>query len=118
MRVNAIVPNLPGPQADADRAFFTDFLGLNPTFDYGGVAGFQSPAAPAAQVHLVAASAVSEQDFPRVAVQVSDVVAAHDEARQRGYAIVYPLTQEAHGPHHFWVATPGGVVINIIEHDA
>lgn len=117
MRVNAIVPNLPATQAEADRAFFTDFLALTPTFDYGGVAGFQSPAAPAAQVHLMARADASEPDFPAIAVQVSDVVAAHEEAQQRGYAIVYPLTQEAHGPHHFWVKTPGGVLINIIEHD-
>lgn len=59
----------------------------------------------------MARAAGSEPDFPAIAVQVSDVAAAYEEAQQRGYAIAYPLTRESHGPHHFWVKTPGGVLI-------
>lgn len=113
MRVNAIVPNLPTTQIAADRDFFIEFLGLTPTFDFGGVAGFQSPHTPAAQVHLMTGS-----DYPAIAVQVSDVVSAYEQAHERGYAIAYPLTQESHGPHHFWVKTPSGVLLNVIEHEA
>jgi hypothetical protein len=37
-------------------------------------------------------------------------------ARERGYEIVHPLTEEAWGPRRFFVRDPHGVVVNVIGH--
>lgn len=117
MIVNGIVPNVPVATSEIDRGFYTDFLTLNPRFEHGDVAGFSSGTKPAAQVHLMAGASGQEPDYPVISVQVTGVEAAYDEARRRGYEITYPLTQEEFGPHHFYVRTPGGTLVNIIEHD-
>jgi hypothetical protein len=117
MDINGIVPNLPVATSDIDRAFYTDFLALNPKFEHGDVAGFSSATKPAAQVHLMAGATGREPDYPVISVQVTGFEAAYAEAQRRGYEITYPLTQETFGPHHFYVKTPGGTLINIIEHD-
>lgn len=119
MRVNGIVPNLPVADPTAEREFYTDFLQLEPTFEYGGVAGFASPTTNEAQVNLrTRDNGAAEPDDPVISVKVSDVSAAYEEAQRRGYEIVYPLTQESFGPHRFYVRTPGGTVVNLIEHEA
>jgi hypothetical protein len=116
MKVNGIVPNLPVATSSIDREFYTEFLALAPTFEQGDVAGFKSPTSPAAQVHLMATATGQEPDYPVISVQVAGVEAAYAEAQLRGYEIVYPLTREDFGPHHFYVRTPGGTVVNVIEH--
>jgi catechol 2,3-dioxygenase-like lactoylglutathione lyase family enzyme len=117
MAVHGIVPNLPVASRSIDRDFYTGFLSLTPTFERGDVAGFKSSARPAAQVHLMAAATGTEPDYPVISIQVSDVEAAYVDAQRRGYEITYPLTRESFGPHHFYVKTPGGTLVNIIEHD-
>lgn len=118
MRVNGIIPNLPVSDPAADREFYTEFLQLDAAFEYGGVTGFASPSNPAAQVNLrTRLTGSAEPDDPVISVQVSDVKAAFAEAQRRGYEIVYPLTEEAFGPHRFYVRTPAGTVVNVIEHE-
>lgn len=117
MRINGIVPNLPVATPAIDRDFYTGFLGLQPQFEQGGVAGFRSGTKPAAQVHLMAGATGQEPDYPVISVQVTGVEGAYAEALRRGYPIAYPLTQEPFGPHHFHVRTPGGTLVNVIEHD-
>jgi hypothetical protein len=116
MRVNGIVPNLPVATASIDREFYADFLALIPKFEHGDVAAFGSLTSPAAQVHLMAGATGTEPDYPVISVQVADVEAAHAEAQRRGYEITYPLIRESFGPYHFYVKTPGGTLVNIIEH--
>lgn len=117
MRVNGIVPNLPVASSAVDRAFYTDFLGMNVRFEQGSVAGLVSATNPTAQVHLMAGATGTEPDYPVISIQVTDVEAAYVEAQRRGYEITYPLTRESFGPHHFYVKTPGGTLVNVIEHD-
>jgi uncharacterized glyoxalase superfamily protein PhnB len=38
---------------------------------------------------------------------------AYEEAKRRGYEIVYPLTKEAWGLRRFFVRAPDGTVVNI-----
>lgn len=117
MAVNGIVPNLPVASRSIDRDFYVDFLSLTPTFERGDVAGFKSATRPAAQLHLMAGATGNEPGYPVISIQVSDVEAVYADAQKRGYKITYPLTRESFGPHHFYVRTPGGTLVNIIEHD-
>jgi len=41
---------------------------------------------------------------------------AYAEAKERGYEIVHPLTDEAWGVRRFLVRAPDGNVINIVSH--
>lgn len=117
MQINAIIANLPVADPAADRDFYTGFLRLDQGFDFAGVTNYRSPTTRAAQVQLRQRSDGHEPDDPVVSIQVADVAAAYDEAQRCGYDIVYPLTKESFGPHRFYVRTPGGTVVNIIEHD-
>ena len=53
---------------------------------------------------------------PVVSIKVTDVDAAYAEARQRGYEIVHPLTDEVWGVRRFFVRAPDGNVLNIVQH--
>jgi uncharacterized glyoxalase superfamily protein PhnB len=45
-----------------------------------------------------------------------DVEEAYEEAKRRGFEIVYPLTTEPWGLRRFFVRAPDGNVININSH--
>jgi catechol 2,3-dioxygenase-like lactoylglutathione lyase family enzyme len=112
-----ITANLPVPDIDAACSFYTDFLGLRTEeFNMGWVARYSSPDS-AASVQLVTKDATAPE-FPVLSVHTTDVDRAFDEARQRGYEIVHPLTDEAWGVRRFFVRAPDGNVLNIVGHRA
>jgi catechol 2,3-dioxygenase-like lactoylglutathione lyase family enzyme len=115
MRVTRITANLPTGDMDAARAFYTDFLGLEVGFDLGWVVNLHPPADATAGVNLVTRDATAPVDS-QMSVGVSDVDAAYAAARERGYEIVHPLTQEEWGVRRFFVRAPGGAVVNIAGH--
>lgn len=116
MRISRITPNLPADDTGAAREFYTDFLGLDTTFDLGWVAGFRAPDDPSVALQLVTRDATAPEDAA-ISVAVSDVDEAYAEATSRGYEIVHPLSREEWGIRRFFVRAPNGVVINILQHD-
>jgi catechol 2,3-dioxygenase-like lactoylglutathione lyase family enzyme len=115
MKIHRIVPNLKVRDPGAGHDFYRDFLGLEKQFDLGWVASFRSPENRSIQVSLVSGDASAPEDSA-ISVNVDDVDAAYAEARQRGYEIVHPLTEEAWGPRRFFVRDPNGVVVNVVGH--
>lgn len=111
MKVTAIVPNLRVDSTDATRDFLIEFLGLRMGFDHRGVVNLRSRDNPLAQVQL------SQDDGPAISIHVPDAREAYEEAKFRDYDIAYPLTHEPDGRVRFFVRAPGGMLINIIEHD-
>jgi catechol 2,3-dioxygenase-like lactoylglutathione lyase family enzyme len=116
MQISGVVVNLPVADIEAARDFYTEYLGLSVEgFNMGWVAHFQSPDGKA-HVQLVTSDAKSPEDSA-VSIHVgSDVEEAFEEAKRRGYEIVYPLTKEAWGLRRFFVRAPDGTVINITSH--
>jgi predicted enzyme related to lactoylglutathione lyase len=116
MRVSGIVANLPVDDIEAARGFYADYLGLSHEgFNLGWVAHFQSPAGDV-HVQLVTRDATAPEDST-ISVHVgSDVEEAYEEAKRRGFEIVYPLTEEAWGVRRFFVRAPDGNVINVVSH--
>jgi uncharacterized glyoxalase superfamily protein PhnB len=51
-------------------------------------------------------------------IKVDDVDGAYEEALQRGYEIVHPLTDEPWGIRRFFVRSPDGHVINVAQHNS
>jgi catechol 2,3-dioxygenase-like lactoylglutathione lyase family enzyme len=116
MRVSGVVANLSVDDIAAARDFYTDYLGLSVEgFNLGWVAHYQSPDGEA-HVQLVTRDAKAPKDSV-ISVHVgSGVEDAYEEAKRRGFEIVYPLTEEPWGLRRFFVRAPDGNVINITSH--
>ena len=107
MRAIRVVPNLKVGDLAAAKDFYAGFLGLTTEeFNLGWVARLASPDTGAV-VQLVTEDATSPVDS-NVSVHTSDVEAAYEEAKARGYEIVHPLTKEEWGVYRFLVRAPDG----------
>jgi predicted enzyme related to lactoylglutathione lyase len=115
MRVSRIIADLPVPDVETAKGFYTDYLGLcTEEFNLGWVARYTSPET-GAHLQLVSRDA-SAPESPLISVMVDDVEDAYAQAQERGYEIVHPLTTEPWGVRRFFVRAPDGTVINMVHH--
>jgi predicted enzyme related to lactoylglutathione lyase len=115
VRVISVIADLHVADIASARGFYADYLGLSTEeFNMGWVARYTCPDT-GANVQLVTRDASAPED-PVVSIKVDDVEAALEEAQQRGYQIVYPLTTEPWGVRRFFVRAPDGNVFNIAQH--
>ena len=115
MRVTGVIADIEVADIASARSFYADYLGLSvEEFNMGWVARCTSPDT-GANVQLVTRDATAPEN-PVVSIKVDDVDAAFEEARQRGYEIVHPLTTESWGVRRFFVRDPDGNVVNIVQH--
>lgn len=115
MSIRRIVPNINAADPAASKPFYEGVLGLETAMDMGWIVTFASPSNPMAQVSVVASDSRNEP-HPDISVEVDDVDARHAAARQQGYQIVYPLTDEPWGVRRFFVRDPNGLVVNVVSH--
>ncbi len=116
MKAMEVVTNLHTDDVEGAREFFR-FLGLTEdVMNQGWVARFAS-ADSGACVQVVTRDATAPEDSV-LTIKVDDVDAAYVEARQRGYEIVHPITDEPWGIRRFFVRSPDGQVINVAQHRA
>ena len=115
MRANGIMANLRVADIDTAKTFYTDFLGLrDEAFNMGWVARYVSPET-GARIQLVTRDATAPEDSV-ISVTTDDVDAAYQEAQERGFEIVRPLTQESWGVRRFLVRAPDGNIVNVVDH--
>jgi len=115
MRAIRIMANLPVPDVDAAKSFYTDYLGLSTEeFNMGWVARYTSPDT-GANLQLVTRDATAPEDSV-ISVQTDDVDGAYEEALELGYEIVHPITTELWGVRRFLVRAPDGNVVNVVRH--
>ena len=115
MRVTRIIADLPVPDVEAAKGFYTDYLGLRTEeFTLGWVARYTSPDT-GANVQLVTRDATSPEDSV-ISIHTPDVEGAYEEAQKLGYEIVKPIGTEPWGVRRFLVRAPDGNVINIVNH--
>jgi catechol 2,3-dioxygenase-like lactoylglutathione lyase family enzyme len=115
MTIRRIVPNLKVTDTRAGHEFYVDLLGLEQAFSLGWITGFRSPEHPQVQLSLVSSDATAPEDSV-VSVDVGDVDSAYARARELGYEIVHPLTDEPWGVRRFFVRDPHGHVVNVVGH--
>ena len=119
MTIRRAVPNVLVDDIEAAQAFYSGFLGFDIAMDEPGFTMFASPSNRTAQI-TVAADDDRAQDRgvreARISVEVEDVDALHEKAREQGLEIVYPLTNEPWGIRRFFVRSPDGTVINVAQH--
>src|SRR3954464_1431498 len=101
MSVRRVVPNINSPDPSASRAFYEGVLGLDTAMDMGWIITFASPSNATAQVSVVASNS-RDEPHADISVEVTDVDACHAAAASRGFAIVYPLTDEPWGVRRFF----------------
>ena len=111
-----IFANLSVPDIGEARDFYVDYLGLSiEGLNLGWVARFQSPDGESV-VQLVTRDATAPLNSVISVAVGEDVEEAYEEAKRRGFEIVYPLTTEPWGLRRFFVRAPDGNVININSH--
>jgi catechol 2,3-dioxygenase-like lactoylglutathione lyase family enzyme len=116
MRVTGIVPNLHVADIAQAKGFYQDYLGLSvEAFNMGWVARYTTPDG-LASVQLVTKDATAAEDSVISAHAGLDVDDAYAEAKDRGFEIVHPLTEEQWGLRRFFVRAPDGTVINMAGH--
>jgi predicted enzyme related to lactoylglutathione lyase len=114
MRVTHIIADLHVPDLPAAKGFYSDYLGLaEEEFNLGWVARFTSPET-GVSLQVMTSDATAPED-PVISVMVDDVEAAYDQARQRGYEIVHPLTTAQWGVTRFFLRAPDGNVLNVVQ---
>jgi catechol 2,3-dioxygenase-like lactoylglutathione lyase family enzyme len=94
---------------------YVDFLGFNVGMDMGFITTFVSPSNPTAQINILHDDGRSALQ-PNVSIEVEDIDKVFADAKDRGLAIVYPLTEEPWGVRRFFVADPSGTILNIMSH--
>ena len=117
MQPTRVIANLSVPDIGEARNFYVDYLGLSVEGlnHLGWVTRFQSPDGRAV-VQLVTRDATAPHDSV-ISVAVGDgIEEAYEEAKRRGFEIVYPLTTEPWGMRRFFVRAPDGNVINVNSH--
>ncbi len=114
MRVTSVYANLHVADIASAKSFYADYLGMSvESINMEWVTRFTSPDT-GASVQLLTRDASAPQD-PVASIRVDDVEAALNEAQQRGYEIVHPLTTEPWGVRRFFVRAPDGNVFNIAQ---
>jgi catechol 2,3-dioxygenase-like lactoylglutathione lyase family enzyme len=115
MHATSIMANVAVADLEAAKSFYTGYLGLRTEeFNLGWVARYASPDTRAA-VQLVTRDATAPEDSV-ISVHTDDIDGAYEEAQKLGLEIVHPLTTEQWGVRRFFVRSPDGNVINIVNH--
>lgn len=66
----------------------------------------------------IASEGGSGAKLPDLSVEVDDVDAVYQRARELGFSIKYELTGESWGVRRFFVSDPTGKLLNVLSHQS
>ncbi|MFG3711045.1 VOC family protein [Micromonospora sp. NPDC049460] len=115
MAIKRVMPDLATKDIATATAFYVEVLGFEVVMDMGWIVTLSDRANPKAQLSLMTHDATAPV-VPDVSVEVDDVDAAYQAARNAGAEIVHPLTDEPWGVRRFFMRDPNGRVINVLTH--
>jgi len=115
MTVLRIVANVAADIPSDVQTFYTDLFGLGVLMDFGWIVTLGSEERATTQVSLMSEGG-SGTPVPDLSMEVDDVDAVHDRAREMGCEIRYGLTDEPWGVRRFFVADPTGKILNVLSH--
>ena len=101
------------------RAFYEGFLGFRVAMEEDGILMLASPSTPTTQL-IIAWKSETAMD-PNlldldVSIEVADVDAAHELAKEQGVEIVRDIRDEPWGVRRFFARDPSGRTINVVSH--
>ena len=112
--VKRIKPNIRSYRFDESRDFYTGVFGLVESEGLDWILFFGTDQR---EVQLsVMKMDVAANVHPDVSIEVDNLDAVYQRAREAGAEIVYPLTEEEWGLRRFFVRDPNGAVLNVTEH--
>jgi len=117
MAVLRIVPNLAADPTGPLLEFYRELFDLELVMDHGWIATLASDGSARPQMSL-ASEGGSGTSVPDLSIEVDDIDAVYQRARNQGVSIVYPLTNEPWGVRRFYLRDPSGRVINVLSHGA
>jgi catechol 2,3-dioxygenase-like lactoylglutathione lyase family enzyme len=115
MTVLRIVANVTTVDPDKARAFYSGLLGLDLAMDHGWIQTYAAEGTMVPQVSF-ASQGGNGTVVPDLSIEVDNVDEIHSQAVAAGFAIVYPLTDEAWGVRRFYIRDPFGKLVNILSH--
>lgn len=115
MTVLRIVANIAADSPSQVQTFYTDLFGLGVLMDFGWIVTLGSEERATTQVSLMSEGG-SGTPVPEISIEVDDVDAVHNRAREMGCEIIYALTDEPWGVRRFFIADPTGKVVNVLSH--
>lgn len=113
MELRRAVPILTVTDVDAAVQEYSDLLGLDVLMNLGWVATLGTRGGAQFSVMDMDKSAPCN---PQMSVEVPDVDAAYQQARDSGAEIVHPLQDEDWGVRRFFLRTSAGHVVNVLSH--
>jgi catechol 2,3-dioxygenase-like lactoylglutathione lyase family enzyme len=115
MSVRRIVANLPARDPAGLAAFYRDLLGLESLMEMEFITTLGG--GPDRPVELsLAREGGGGTPLPAISVEVDDVDATLERARERGATIVYGPVDELWGVRRFFLRDPEGTLVNILSH--
>lgn len=117
MTVLRIVANVAADSPDEVKAFYTELFGLGVLMDFGWIITLGTQQRATTQMSLMSEGG-SGAAVPDLSIEVDDVDAAFDKAKQMGCEIIYALSDEPWGVRRFFVSDPTGKVLNVLTHSS
>jgi catechol 2,3-dioxygenase-like lactoylglutathione lyase family enzyme len=114
MTVKRVMPVLTVTDIEASRDAYVRVLGLREVMNLGWIVTLADDELRH-QVSLMTRDATAPVN-PMVSIEVDDVDAAYEAARDAGLQIVHPLSDEEWGVRRFFFADASGNVINVLSH--
>jgi predicted enzyme related to lactoylglutathione lyase len=96
------------------QAFYIDLFGLEVLMNFGWIVTLGSEASATTQMSLMSEGG-SGVPVPNLSIEVDDVDAVHDRAKQMGCEI---LMDEPWGVRRFFVADPTDKILNVLSHSS
>ncbi len=115
MAVKRIVSNVAANSVEEVQKFYTDLFDLSVAMDHGWIVTLASGEAAPAQISI-ATEGGSETSVPDLSIEVDDVDAVYQRAKQLGHDIKYELTDEPWGVRRFYLCDPTGKLLNVLAH--
>lgn len=117
MTVKRIVSNIAATEVENVKRFYADLFGLNVVMDHGWIVTLASDEMARTQLSI-ATEGGSGTAVPDLSIEVEDVDAVYQRAKNLGHAIEYELTDEPWGVRRFYLFDPTGKLLNILSHPA
>ena len=116
--IHRIVPNIYSDDLEKSKQFYLDFLEMDLVMDMEWILTFASKENSSAQISILQNDKKAKLDNSAIfiSVEVSNIDAFYDKAKQRQLKITYPITNEPWGVTRFFVEDPNGVTFNLLSH--
>jgi predicted enzyme related to lactoylglutathione lyase len=118
LAIRRIVPNIYSNDIEKSKQFYTKFLVMELAMDMEWILTFVSKENTTAQISIFQNEKNKPSDNTAIflSIEVTDIDAWYERAKNQNIEIVYPITDEAWGVRRFFVKDPNGVTINLLTH--